>query len=83
MEKIEFQEKKKKKKYLFEVCIVAEYHGWVTLQEDDNLVVGDPTPRELESWAEQKMLRAHNLHLDMPDFMGCEHVTEVKFEEEE
>ena len=71
---------KEKKQATFEVCVVAEYHGWVTYPIDADVFGDDPGEAELCAWAKKKILNSHNLNLQMAEFMTAEHVTEIKLE---
>lgn len=74
------------KKYRFDICYVAEYHAWITLEANDELVVVDPDKEELERWAEGQILKlspALAKELDMPELMQIEHVTDCRLEGEE
>lgn len=64
----------------FEVCIVAEYHGWVEYEVDDDVVLDDPGEEELCAWATKKILKSTNLRLDTPGLMQVEHVSEIRLE---
>lgn len=68
------------REFNFEVGMIVEIHGWITLQADANLP-DDVSKDQLLAWATKKLEAKHHIQLEGQEVINVECVTDIDWDD--